>query len=274
MKNNLHWSFGDSSILVNKVFPEGFSADPGTLPSSAGFNPQGEWENTYDVVYAGCQPFTKNAHVYFGSLRIARKMENEDVLLTVSGIRQLQQDYQMERQRLQVKSVCRNDNLLSLKDGTDWSLHLQLENQKDPKTRPFAKMTETGRFQNRVIEKKSAAGSWYTYRTVNAGLSVVSDWSLLASVQTLPKDRTFRFEYFPQLESCASGHQIRFFETFKARFGDRDVLLHGYVQTGPGILPVFYWTDESGRLLIARYALMTLIYNARPYMEREVYHVV
>ncbi|QHI68843.1 hypothetical protein [Tichowtungia aerotolerans] len=268
MKNKFHWSFGDSSILSGKVFQEGFSSVNSTLPQET-FAPSSDWETSFDVVYTGQQNFTKDDQVYYGSLRMKVGVEKDRVRLAVSGIRQLEQNYKRERQHLLVETECRRDALCSLDPDREWTLHLCLRNQLDPLTRPYAEMNETGRLRDGRIEKKDAAGNWYTYRETVSGLPVVSNWALIAAIQSFPKDKEFTFGYFPQMESFADGHSIRFLETFQASFGGREITLHGYVQKGPGITPVFYWSDDSGRVLIARYALSALVYNPQPRLERE-----
>ncbi len=40
------------------------------------------------------------------------------------------------------------------------------------------------------------------------------------------------------------------------------------MQVGSGIIPQFYWIDDSGRLLIARLALGMLVYNAAPRLDQ------
>jgi len=267
-KDKLHWSFCDNAIMLNEVFPRGFSAEESTLPKSA-FNPVEDWENSYDVVYAGPNDFTEDNKIYYGSLRIKAAFKKDRVNLNVRGIRQLQQNYRFERQHTQAEFTCCRDNLFSLKKDAVWSIKNNLKNRKDPATKPYAKIDETGRLLSDKIEKKTHSGKWFTYRKIDPKIPVVSDWALLAAIQKLPRDKVFKFGYFPQLERFASGHRIRFLESFRARFGKHEINLHGYAQTGPGITPFFYWVDDNGRLLIARFALSAIVYNPDPRVEKE-----
>ena len=70
----LQWSFGSTNTMVEKVFPEGFSADKTTLPSKL-FNPENSFKNSYDLEYTGNQPFSEDNKVYYGylTLEVARK---------------------------------------------------------------------------------------------------------------------------------------------------------------------------------------------------------
>ena len=270
MSDKLHWSFGDSLVLREKIFPEGFSAPKSTLPAEA-FSPAANWENAYDLVYTGTdeQYIKKNCYAYFGSLRIGAQFEKDRLHLKVQGIRQMQEQEPHERQHLEAESTCRRDALFSLEDGAAWNLRLRLKHVLDVTTKPYSQMDETGRFQQGRIEKRSDSGDWRTYRTTSSEFPLVSDWALLAAVQSLPRDQEFRFGHFQQLERYCPGHRIRFLETFAARFGDNEITLHGYAHTGQGITPRFYWVDDHGRLLIARFTLSALVYNPNPHLEKE-----
>jgi hypothetical protein len=270
MRDKFHWSFSGGSIF-KKIFREGFSADESSLPQGD-FDPGADWENSYDVVYVGPQSFTKDAHVYFGSLRVGAEFKIDRVNHNVSGIRQLNQDFNCERQHLQAECVCKRDELFSLKEGSVWRVENHLKNQRDPATLPYGRIDETGRLKPGRIEKTNAAGKWYNYRTIDAKVPVVSDWAMMAAVGSLRRNREYKFGYFPQLERFNAGHKICFVETFQARFGDRDIRLHGYAQTGPGITPSFYWVDDHGRLLIARFAVSAIVYNPKPLVERQSQH--
>lgn len=266
MDDRLHWSFGDGPNLRGKVFPEGFSADDSSLPRDI-FDPMENWENAYDVIYTGPPHFEEDNKVYYGSLRLSQKHIDCRVKLRVHGIRQLQQHYRWERQHLEAEMVCNGDALYSLAKDTPWRIRLRLKNQYDPETQPFAPLDETGRLRDGGIEKQAADGSWYTYQSIGLGMPVVSDWALLAAVQQMPPFPEFRFAQLQQLERYFGDQRIRYLELFEARFGEQEVPLHGYVHTGKGMIPSYYWVDEHGRLLIARYALTTLVYNAHPRLE-------
>lgn len=267
MVDRLHWSFADGPILASKVFPEGFSAVDSTLPAQE-FSPQHDWENTYDVVYTGPPSFTQDSQVYYGSLTLTAKYEKNRVHLQAKGIRQLNQDFATEYQYLQAESICNCDKLHSLRSDSKWSVRTQLKNQLNPATKSYGQLEETGRLIPGKIEKMDAAGKMYVYRTVAPDVPIVSDWALLAAVAGLDRGPQHQFSYFKHLESFSLGHTVTFLETFSARFGKREINLHGYVHTGPSIAPSFYWVDDFGRLLIARFSLSMLVYNPRPLLER------
>ncbi|AQQ71580.1 hypothetical protein SMSP2_01956 [Limihaloglobus sulfuriphilus] len=267
MEDKLHYSFSDRGIL-EKVFNDGFSAQESTLPEG-GFDPESDWENSYDVIYTGPQDFTNESYIYYGSLRINTVFDKGGVIVKAAGIRQLEQNFNRERQHLHVRAECNRDRLFSLKDGSEWTLEAELKNQLDPAAAGFKKIKETGRLGRGRIQKKNAKGKWQTYAQTDPAIPVVSDWSLLAAVQLMPRSGEYSFNYFPQLERFHTGHSIRFLEIFQARFGGREVTLHGYAQSGEGITPFYYWVDDHGRLLIARFALSAFVYNSNPCVERQ-----
>lgn len=268
MSDTLHWSFGDNPILKEKVFAEGFSAPESTLPSS-GFSPEGDWDNSYDLVYTGPQSFTEDKYVYYGGLRIGKRVAGNVAALKIREINHMEQDFRSERQHIESECVCCNEALLPLAEGVDWNVSILTKNRRDPMTAAYSEINETGRLKGGVIEKMDGGGKWYNYKKIDRQLPVVGNWSLLASVGGIGGDKAIEFGYFHKLESYSAGHKVRFLETFKADFGGREVVLNGYVQTGPSITPYFYWFDEQGRLLIARFALSALIFNENPRIEKE-----
>lgn len=268
MADRLHWSFADSFTMVEKALPETLSAAKSTLPQGP-FDPEADWQNSYDIVYTGFQPFAEDNKVYYGSLHIACRHDADRTRLNMHGVCQLQNWFKFERQHWRATCLCRRDMLYSLQPGSTWTVESRLKNQHDPATEPYAQFAEEGRLESGKIQKKTAAGEWYDYRAVPDTLPVVSNWALCAAVQILGRQQEYGFGYLAQLERFAPDHRIRYFETFDARFRDHDVTLHGYVQAGRGITPSFYWVNDQGRLLLARFALSALIYNPSPRVDKE-----
>jgi hypothetical protein len=270
VEDKLHWSCDDGLLLSKKVFPEGFSAQNSTLPNTK-FNPDSDWHNSYDLVNTGFQFIDNDAAVYYGSLHIAAKFENDQVKLTASGTRQFNQSFTAERQHFQSESVCKLDEQFSLKEDTVWKVKNELKNQHDPATHPYSQINESGKISAGCIKKTDSAGKWYSYQQAKSK-QVVSDWALCASAGRLNRKKQYKFDYLQQLQRLSCGHTIRFLESFDARFGRRNITLHGYVQTGPAITPCFYWVDDHGRLIMARFALSAIVYNPQPRIERAIGH--
>jgi hypothetical protein len=265
MSENYHWSFDDNVMLRNTVFPKGFSAPESTLPTGA-FDPSSDWENSYDLVYSGPQDFTEPNKYIYGSLKLAAKFSGDSVRLSVHSVRQMGQNFPREREFLTTAFDCNRDDLFSLKDPSHWKIEAETRNVQSAPAAPYRNYFQKGSLNKSRIYKKGASGSSYLYREAEGG-PVACNWGLLAAVQTIPRDRRFSFSYFEDLERFSAGHSIAFLEDFEAEFGGRKVMLHGYTHKGPGIIPSYYWVDDSGRLLIARFGLAMLVYNANPEIE-------
>lgn len=102
VKDDLHWSFGSTKTMVEKVFPEGFSADNSTLPNKT-FKPENNFKNSYDLVYTGNQPFSEDHKVYYGYVTLEVSRRDESVDIKVDSVRQLNQNFQTERQETHVQ---------------------------------------------------------------------------------------------------------------------------------------------------------------------------
>ncbi len=258
----LHWSFDDNVMLRNTIFPKGFSAAESTLPTEV-FDPLSDWENSYDLVYSGPQDFTEPNKYIYGSLRLGAKFSGDGVRLTVSSVRQMGQNFPKEREFLSTAFDCNRDELFSLKDPSSWKIEAETRNVQTAPAAPYRTYFQKGSLNKSRIYKKGASGGSYLYREAESG-PIACNWGLLAAVQSMPRDRRFSFSYLEDLERFSAGHSIAFLEDFEASFGGRKVMLHGYAHKGPGIIPSYYWVDDSGRLLIARFGLSMLVYNANP----------
>jgi len=266
MNDVLHWSFDDNVMLRNTIFPKGFSAAESTLPTAA-FDASSNWENSYDLVYSGPQDFTELNKYVYGSLRLNITFSNSGMRLEVNSVRQMGQNFPKEREFLTTEFDCNRDELFSLKDSS-WKLEAETRNVQSPEAAPYRDYFLKGSLNKGRIYKKGTVGDSFLYRETK-GEPVACNWGLLAAVQSMPRDRRFAFSYFEDLERFSSGHSIAFFEDFEAEFGGRKVMLHGYTHKGPGIIPSYYWVDDSGRLLIARYGLSMLVYNQNPIIDSQ-----
>jgi hypothetical protein len=269
MSEQYHWSFDDNVMLRNTVFPNGFSAAESTLPTEA-LDPSSDWENSYDLVYCGPQDFSELNKYLYGSLRLRAKFTGDRVRLSVSGTRQMGQHFPREREFFSTAFDCNRDGLLSLREGSSWQLSAETRNIQSPPAAPFRNYKLKGSFKDGTLWKKGAVGKAFSYRKPDRAFPVVVNWALLAAVQSMPRDHRLSFSYFEDLERLSTNHSIHFLDDFEAEFGGCKAMLHGYVHKGPGIVPSFYWVDDSGRLLIARFGLSMLVYNQNPLIDSQL----
>ncbi len=275
MKDRLHWSFGDNATLTDMMFPMGFSAPQSTLPD-APFNPKQNWENRYDVIYAGTRAAKDIAKAIYGSLHVKANFNAEGVRMEIESVRQTGQHFSHERAFTKTAYSCRRDALFSLKPDSHWMVQTELKNIKKPEVAPYNRYQFKGAYNygkdgsgKTLIRKKGKQGQPYVYREVDPDVSLVPNWSVLAAVQSLPRDQAYAFDYFEDLERLLPGHSVKSIGDYEARFGSRSIRLHGYAQKGYGLLPTFYWVNDAGRLLIVRYGMYLLIYNANPIIDSE-----
>ena len=269
--DRLHWSFSDGPNLTKVVFPEGFSSEESTLPTGD-FDPLTDGEQSYDVVFPGYgdTPSHNPAHIYFGSLRLAARFDGEHVHLTVREVRQLGQDFSVERQMLEARLTCLREPLFPLATNRSWSVKTRIINSLDPATKGFAVLDQSGRLSKGRTEWKHPRNGWIAGEDVGKR-PLVCDWGLLAAVQALPQEHlSIEFAQLQALERLHRRQTLSFLGLFSARFGGREVSLTGFVQRGEGMLPSFFWVDAQGRLLIARYGMYALIYNPNPLLEGDL----
>ncbi|MGB0419410.1 MAG: hypothetical protein ACPGF8_07450 [Opitutales bacterium] len=266
MKDILHWSFGDNVMLKETIFQMGFSAPQSTLPDGP-FDPKQNWENRYDVIYSGLQGFKDIGKIVYGSLHLKLNYQADSARLEVASVRQTGQNFVHERAFTKTAYSCQRDALFSLKPDSHWMVQTELKNIKKPEAAPYNQYQFKGAYNKNLIHKKGTQGQPYVYRRTSPDVPVVPNWSVLAAVQNLPRDQAYTFDYFEDLERLLPGHSIKSIGDFEARFGGRPVRLHGYAQKGYGLLPTFYWVNEAGRLLIARYGMYLLIYNSNPIID-------
>jgi len=267
MNDILHWSFDDNVMLRETIFPNGFSATESTLPLET-FDLSSDWENVYDLVYIGPQDFKELNKIVYGSLRLGAKFSGDTVRLSVSGVRQMGQNFSKEREFFTTAFDCNRDVLFSLKDPASWKLAAETRNVQSIQAAPYRNYLLKGSLNKGRIYKKGARGGSFLYRKTK-GEPIVCNWALLAAVQSMPRDRRFHFSLFEDLERFVPEHSIVFFKDFEARFGGRKRMLHGYTHKGPGIIPSYYWIDGSGRLLMARFGLSMLVYNPTPIIDAQ-----
>lgn len=135
MKDRLDWSFGDNATLTDVLFPMGFSAPQSTLPD-APFNPKQNWENRYDVIYAGTRAAKDIAKAIYGSLHVKANFNAEGVRMEIESVRQTGQHFSHERAFTKAAYSCRRDALFSLKPYSHWMVQTELKNIKKPEVAP------------------------------------------------------------------------------------------------------------------------------------------
>jgi hypothetical protein len=92
-----------------------------------------------------------------------------------------------------------------------------------------------------------------------------SNWSLFDALQRMPREGMppFAFDMLDELDQLKRAHQIRYRGTSRHNLNGKAVALHHHQHTGRGILPMNYYTDQQGRLLVALGGLRAYILDDR-----------
>lgn len=268
MESSLHWTL-DKLRLRDGIFPEGFAAVPGTLPPP-GFDPTGAWAQTFDIVQTTSwlnlnMPYT----TYYGRLQV-RRTPNTDGTASFSVDRTLhmEQAAGVEWQHTVAEFQCHADALATLVHGKPWRIATETQGVLNPKLRPMAAIEDTYCLREKgkelLLEWEGPAPG----KPVGTALQppVTSNWGLIDAVQRLGADMSSPLEFtmLEGLDKPLSGHRLQALGKWEGRFGPHEVTLFGFSHVGPGIMPTYYWVNEEGRLLIARFGMAAWVFTNKP----------
>ncbi len=141
---------------------------------------------------------------------------------------------------------CANNALATLQS---WKLE-SAALDADKKPRPLSKMSESGILVNGTIKLTSPKGIG---RQINVSPNLTSNWSLFDAVQRLHKKEPPKTEFtmLEDLRLPRANQRLTSDGPIDVELGGKTIRLYGFHQIGEGILPIYYWLDEQGRLLFA-----------------------
>jgi hypothetical protein len=220
------------------------------VPDSS-FDPAGAWEHRYDVfpVYGALDVTGKAwSERHKGTLRIRREPGSgeEGVRLDVfSEVTFLDLGrLPTKHQRTSALITCQDDQLAT---PTRWELTSAAIGKEDGRPRPLSEVRETGRVERGRVELGPGARN----RSFSVGERVTSNWSLFDAVQRLPAEARLNFTMLEDLRLVRREQRMVPEVPVEVAFANRTVSLRGFRQTGEGVLPIHYWRDEQGRVLLA-----------------------
>lgn len=231
------------------------------VPDSS-FDPEAMWEHTYDVfpVYGALDVTGKAwSERHKGRLWVRREPDpgGQGIQLDVfSEVTFLDLGtLPTKHQRTSAAITCRDDRLAT---PVQWELTSAAIGREDGRPRPLSEMRESGRVERGRLEVPPGEGS----RSTPVGEHVTSNWSLFDAVQRLPQEARLSFTMLEDLRLVRRRQRLVPEAPVDVEFANGAVRLWGFRQTGEGILPVHWWRDESGRVLLA-------LGNVRAYIWRE-----
>lgn len=246
----------------------------GFRPPAADFDPAGAWVNCYDIWE--CSQGTAK----LGAMRIERTpLENGRVKLDVT----FRKTAKAGTMRAQMSVECLADEL---------STPVRWQGQTVSHDAGGVAIEDTLiRETGELVDGQLLVSIGQTTTRTPVGGPVALDWCLFDAVQRLPgetlgplsftlvdrlshqvkPDQRLTFRSAPTVE--LGGRRVwreekqelergTVYRPVPAREGAVPVALRAYDQTGRGIVPIVYWVDESGRLLLVLSGLFGYVYNA------------
>jgi len=223
----------------------------GVSPPEGRFDPEDAWEHVYDVfpVY-GKLDVTGQAWSarHKGALRIRRTplaQEGAVRLEVTSEVTFLDfEPLPTRSQRTTARVRCLADTLST---PVAWELQSTAHNAEG-NARAMSELRESGSLYDGTLEFSNGDRS----RTVQVVGEVTSNWSLFDAVHRLPCDERASFEFvmLEDLRLPRRGQSLAWAGRTEISMRGSAVRLHGYRQVGEGVLPLHYWLDEEGRLLL------------------------
>lgn len=245
----------------------------GFQPPTGAFDPAGDWTHLYGVYTVGQRGCGR-----VGSLLLKRQAKGDGVALHLEYLKRYSGDFQG---KTIAELRCRADALATPVHWLMTSESVAPKGQRVPNTRIWKKARVEG--HSLVIRDKRATRR----ATLPAAWTV--NWALFDAVQRLPREpfEPLHFTLFDDFDEVKPAQRLAYWhsvtvmlggrrvqkhtwqqlekgrirKTVWAREGAKAVRLHGYVQTGPGIVPIVYWVDERGRLLFVVAGLEAYIYE-------------
>ncbi len=235
-----HWSLGLYMDYLRRL----------RVPDSP-FDPRGAWEHTYDVfpVYGALDVTGKAwSERHKGKLRIRREPVSGDGGVRLSVFSEVTfldlGTLPTKYQRTSAVLACRDDQLAT---PMHWELTSAAIGKEDGCPRPLSEIQETGRLQRENVELQQSAGN----RSFPVGKRVATNWGLFDAVQRLSGEMDLSFTMLEDLRLVRREQRLLPEAPVEVAFANRKVSLWGFRQTGEGVLPIHWWRDEHGRVLLA-----------------------
>jgi len=243
-------------------------------PPTGAFDPAGDWTHRYGVWTVGQRGCARVGHV-----GLARSVGKDGTaVLRLEYVKTYSGAFQG---RTMASIQCRADRLAT---PLSWTASVESLTPKGARV-PNTAIQTTGR----VAGKALALTSGKARRTLPLPEAYTINWSLFDAVQRLPRGafEPLRFALLDDFDEVKPDQRLAWWQTATVTLGGRRVqkpvwerlekgrirrtvwategaravTLHGYVHTGPGIVPVVYWVDEAGRLLFVVAGIEAYVYE-------------
>jgi len=266
-----HWSLTDNPHLL-RALEHSFALN------DKPHDPEGAWEQDFDLVFCGPQNFPQLHWVYQGWVHLWRKQgPDETVSLKLQQGHILGPHENREWQLIEQEAIHHQDTLCTIPDDAAWTVRSRTLGQADPYARPFSESCEwavlksegNSRFWERRIDSLKKAR-----HSIPASLPVTTSLGLIEACHRLApsESSTLSFGIFKDGTSWFADQRLKALMPTVLTVNGDTFNLHGFVQTGPGHLPTFYWFDEHHRLAAIRKGVLCLLANPKPVMKDRCPH--
>lgn len=205
------------------------------------FDPDGTWTNRYGIWVMRSSPSTEAERR--GTLIVRREINGADrirldidldVELYGKGTEAYQHTCRMQ---------CRADALAT---PVTWKLHVRTRSSKSG-WEPLSEFTEEGEIAAGLARWRGARE-----RTRAIARPVTSSWSLFDAVQRNFRagDRPLDFDLLDETDLFKADHRLERGSDAKVELGGKTMTLHCFDQVGSGCLPLTYWLNDQGRMLM------------------------
>jgi len=203
-------------------------------PPQTSFDPDGSWTNTYKIyTLAPANP----GHA--GNLTVQRTAAESRITLTIHYEKFLRDGYE---QHINGQIQCEKDTLCT---PISWQFNARTNT---PAGEPLP--------QTQISKEASAPFSTDGVYTFN--------WALYDAVQRLAREQTptIEFTLFEHFEERKPNQRLALRKEAIVILNDQPTQLYAYEQTGEGIIPTVYWTNEQNRLLFVVAGLEAYVFNS------------
>lgn len=206
-----------------------------------GFDPTGDWEQTYRIWT--CHGYRERGNQDVGSMRIKKDVAQGGKTFTLS-VRQRVTETDALLCTIEAEIDCLGDAVAS---PTGWQIASSFT-RADGKIAKDVGSTETVFVEGDTMVIKTPAGR--RHRPVERPLTC--DWCLFEAVQRLEFDGDAPDLEFSLLEGLSlpkAAQRLSYRGRQRVTLGPEAVSLHCFQQLGRGVLPTEYWLDERHRLV-------------------------
>jgi hypothetical protein len=203
-------------------------------PPAGPFRPEGAWEHAYAVLRLTPERGEKGEHPQpYGTLLLKRRPAE-------GGRFQLEVDLDIRTRaragmRTRASIACAAGRLATLQA---WEL------------------------RSDTVEAGRAVAALTVSKTATVPRPFTSNWSLMEAVQRLPFDApALEFDMFEDLDLYKPRQTLHPVAAVEVECAGKRVRLHGFRQTGRGILPTHYWLDDEHRLIAAAGSLRAFLWE-------------